>query len=1259
MSGKNSRHPSPSTPPTPHHTSKLPKFFHRSNRDRSSSNSGEPSSSSAASIASLASASSAGTATVTAIPTPTPSSPPPEAPSTPSSSSKHLRRSRLLGSRDPEKDDRRKSVPPASQSPGESRTVATPPPPTPPPQGEGPNANAHANANSTEVDEPPVIVEPVPVPVAIPRIRTRSDRPLSTASEMVHSRSLYSSPTTSRISDLPTRISGWFNHTFSSSTNDLSLPNLLSQSHSQSSTSSPKAKLPASFLTAIPGRAVRYIFDTDATPDKCTDPIWLLGVQHPGYEPPPPAPPPIPPSSNQSFSSKLSSSTSFSGGRRNSRSPPSVRSSTLSLSASSINSSSSHDPVAGHHYLGSNRPGWPPAFYADFVSRIWLTYRSHFPPIRDGRLKDLACVVGDAASMRSVAVGGTGGGDAASVRETSSPVTAMRARAWPWSGGSGAEKGLTSDSGWGCMLRTGQSLLANALLHLHLGRDWRRPPYPVYTVDYATYVQILTWFLDSPSVEAPFSVHRMALAGKELGKDVGQWFGPSTAAGAIKTLVHAFPECGIGVAVATDIGLYQTDVYTASHGGSTHARSPRKLVRATWGDRPVLLLLGIRLGIDRVNPIYYDTIKQLYTFPQSVGIAGGRPGSSYYFVGAQANNLFYLDPHQSRYAIPLRQVPTSSSHAAGHSSSRDREGERESTPESDREFGVYRSKSKKLARSSSQRQRHQRHQQQQQRQQQQQQQQQQQHPRIPTSPSSIRTGSSTFSYHAPTSPSPLQHQYSTSSTGSSSQQHHSQSYSYSHPPSRSPPPSSHARWHSQIESQSGNVSVSSEMDPRELMGSGSDSRGSGSGSGSGGSGVSGGGYGGYSSSAADSLVGGLDTVQQHYATAYSAAELKTFHCEQVRKMPMSGLDPSMLIGFLCRDEREWVDFRRRVAELPRTIFSIQDEPPSWPSDSDDNMGFESISDPDDIEVDMASDDEEDEGVEDVDEEGSPKVKVAEENEGDSDQYFDTRSRSSAEASPVGMKRDGGSGGEEKSDTEEDPVDPVTPGPGSRFVINQPPPPPSPSDGGGGSSGSMSGEDDGDNDGDGDDDDDDDDDEWVDPSSPTSCAVASVLTKEDSQSPVIVESPSSFPASASSSSPSLPFGAVSAGAGNGIGGGTTMVVGGGKRSSRKKGGPGLVPVMRPLPAMSPSKSRRSGREGKRKEVFEVAEREQEQEHYPFPAAEEDDEYATPLERSRNNTSVGVGGDEAMVLVGGKRMNHARGRDGGRTQSGGVKVILTDQ
>ncbi|KAF9536099.1 hypothetical protein CPC08DRAFT_731702, partial [Agrocybe pediades] len=58
----------------------------------------------------------------------------------------------------------------------------------------------------------------------------------------------------------------------------------------------------------------------------------------------------------------------------------------------------------------------------------------------------------------------------------------------------------------------------------------------------------------------------------------------------------------------------------------------------------------------------------------------------------------------------------------------------------------------------------------------------------------------------------------------------------------------------------------------------------------------------------------LDPIQLHYCTAYSAAELKTFHCERDRKMPLSGLDPSMLIGFLVRDEKDWRHFRRRVGE---------------------------------------------------------------------------------------------------------------------------------------------------------------------------------------------------------------------------------------------------------------------------------------------------------------------------------------------------------
>ncbi|KAL8763140.1 MAG: hypothetical protein Q9184_000985 [Pyrenodesmia sp. 2 TL-2023] len=70
---------------------------------------------------------------------------------------------------------------------------------------------------------------------------------------------------------------------------------------------------------------------------------------------------------------------------------------------------------------------------------------------------------------------------------------------------------------------------------------------------------------------------------------------------------------------------------------------------------PTLILVGIRLGIDRVTPAYWEALKASLQIPQSVGIAGGRPSSSHYFVGVQGDNFFFLDPHQPRAALPRRE----------------------------------------------------------------------------------------------------------------------------------------------------------------------------------------------------------------------------------------------------------------------------------------------------------------------------------------------------------------------------------------------------------------------------------------------------------------------------------------------------------------------------------------------------------------------------------------------------------------------------
>ncbi|KAF8215486.1 hypothetical protein K438DRAFT_1955453 [Mycena galopus ATCC 62051] len=161
---------------------------------------------------------------------------------------------------------------------------------------------------------------------------------------------------------------------------------------------------------------------------------------------------------------------------------------------------------------------------------------------------------------------------------------------------------------------------------------------------------------------------------------VGMWFGPSTVASALKvrlssfppslpfstyprllthssspsfflssSLVDAFRSCGMGMCVATDGTLYQSEVYATScspealtrvrPGTSTRGGHSTKTAAGVMpetrarGDHPVLLLLGA---------LHLPPVR--------------RPSSSYYFVGVQGDGLFYLDLYYERPAVPLHLV---------------------------------------------------------------------------------------------------------------------------------------------------------------------------------------------------------------------------------------------------------------------------------------------------------------------------------------------------------------------------------------------------------------------------------------------------------------------------------------------------------------------------------------------------------------------------------------------------------------------------
>lgn len=84
------------------------------------------------------------------------------------------------------------------------------------------------------------------------------------------------------------------------------------------------------------------------------------------------------------------------------------------------------------------------------------------------------------------------------------------------------------------MLRCGQMVLAQALVNVHLGRNWVWEP---DTKD-PVYLKLLKRFEDIR--QAPFSIQQIALMGVSEGKNVGQWFGPNTVAQVLKYVILCY-----------------------------------------------------------------------------------------------------------------------------------------------------------------------------------------------------------------------------------------------------------------------------------------------------------------------------------------------------------------------------------------------------------------------------------------------------------------------------------------------------------------------------------------------------------------------------------------------------------------------------------------------------------------------------------------------------------------------------------------------
>jgi hypothetical protein len=81
---------------------------------------------------------------------------------------------------------------------------------------------------------------------------------------------------------------------------------------------------------------------------------------------------------------------------------------------------------------------------------------------------------------------------------------------------------------------------------------------------------------------------------------------------------------------------------------ATTTRVDGEEAKPTW--RPVFILIPRRLGVSKLNPTFIQHLKATFRNPYSVGIVGGKPKASLYFVAYQDDDLLYLDPHIVRSA---------------------------------------------------------------------------------------------------------------------------------------------------------------------------------------------------------------------------------------------------------------------------------------------------------------------------------------------------------------------------------------------------------------------------------------------------------------------------------------------------------------------------------------------------------------------------------------------------------------------------------
>ena len=230
------------------------------------------------------------------------------------------------------------------------------------------------------------------------------------------------------------------------------------------------------------------------------------------------------------------------------------------------------------------------------------------------------------------------------------------------------------DTGWGCMLRCGQMILARGIYKYlkKLGNSTKssllQSIYYFFENPFSfenmpdNFINMMNYYLNVwykehkndiilKLIYPPFSIKSLCSVGRICNKEVGNWFSDVNACYIFKIInqyFHLFKELKIFTfqscidineiidnCFEKESNIYNKDDFILKE-------NEEKLYFSYKG----IIFVSVRLGLNEIPKEYHIPILKVFSCKNCIGFIGGKDKRAFYFIGYDENgHLLYVDPH--------------------------------------------------------------------------------------------------------------------------------------------------------------------------------------------------------------------------------------------------------------------------------------------------------------------------------------------------------------------------------------------------------------------------------------------------------------------------------------------------------------------------------------------------------------------------------------------------------------------------------------